>query len=222
MASPAREVRLVAARVHGRILVRPATTAAPAGCLLGFHGYLENAAAQLARLEDIPGSERWTVVSIQALHRVYRGRTEETVASWMTREDRDAMIADNVEYVQAVLSDLGIDGGVTPVVCAGFSQGGAMAFRAAVRGGFDAAGVVAVGCDVPPELLADKAARFPRVLLVRGTRDEWLTAQRFDADCAALRARAVDVRALAIDAGHEWPNEASRAAGAFMREVESR
>ncbi len=220
MTSPAPESRLVAARVHGRILVRPAP-AGPAGFLLGFHGYLENAATQLARLQDIPGSERWTLVSIQGLHRVYRGRTAETVASWMTREDREAMIADNVAYVQAVVRDLGIAGGAAPIVCAGFSQGGAMAFRAAVRGSFGAAGVVSLGADVPPELLADDAARFPPVLFVRGARDGWLTAETFAANCAALRARGAAVRALVIDAGHAWTGEAGRAAGEFLRELET-
>jgi predicted esterase len=211
------EVRLVEARVRGRILVRPPATPSGAGVLLGFHGYLESADTQLARLAQIPGSDSWTHVSVQALHRVYRGRTGETVASWMTRQDRDAMIADNVAYVNAVVEDLGIGDERTPVVCLGFSQGGAMAFRAAVRGGFRASGVVCVGADVPPELVGDPVSRFPPVLFVRGARDEWLTAERFDTDVAALRARGATVDPVVVDAGHEWTPEVSRAAGEFLR-----
>jgi predicted esterase len=221
MKSSPPEVRLVAARVRGRALVRPPRNGAPAGFLLGFHGYLESAETQLARLDEIPGCASWTLASVQALHRVYRGRSHETVASWMTRQDRDAMIADNIAYVEAVADDLGIGAGTAPIVCAGFSQGGAMAFRAGVRGAFGAAAIVSVGADVPPELLVDRAVRFPRVLFVRGARDQWLTAEKFDSDAAALRARGADLRALVIDAGHEWTIAASRAAGDLIRELES-
>ena len=62
-----------------------------------------------------------------------------------------------------------------------------MAFRSAVRGRHGAAGVIGIGGDVPPELLADAGATFPYVLLARGARDEWLTAQKFRADLNALR-----------------------------------
>ena len=47
------------------------------------------------------------------------------------------------------------------VVYAGFSQGVAMAFRAAVLGRWPCAGVVAVGGDVPPELLEDRSLAVP-------------------------------------------------------------
>ena len=58
------------------------------------------------RLEAIPGSSAWTLVSIQALHRFYRGRTDDVVASWMTREDRDEAIADNLAYISAALDQV--------------------------------------------------------------------------------------------------------------------
>src|SRR5690606_16128814 len=55
---------------HGRVLVRE--IAEPGLVLIGFHGYLEDAGIQMSRLEQIPGSERWTLVSVQGLHRFYR------------------------------------------------------------------------------------------------------------------------------------------------------
>ena len=85
------------------MLVREARAVAQEGILVGFHGYMENASIQMERLEAIPGSSAWTLVSIQGLHRFYRGRTEDIVASWMTREDREEAIADNVGYVSAAL-----------------------------------------------------------------------------------------------------------------------
>ena len=50
----------------------------------------------------------------------------------MTRQDRDDMIADNIEYVDRVVAAAAPPG--VPLVTAGFSQGVAMAFRAGVRG----------------------------------------------------------------------------------------
>ena len=214
MASLPPDARLIETRVHGRIVVRAA--ASPAGVLLGFHGYLENAETQLERLAAIPGSDAWTLVSVQGLHRVYRGRTEETVASWMTRQDRNEMIVDNIAYVDAVVEALGIASSTT-IVCVGFSQGGAMAFRAGVRGGFGAAGIISVGADVPPDVIDDEAAAFPPILIVRGARDEWLTADKVDPGVAALRARGAAVRAAVVDAAHEWTAAVSVEAGEFLQ-----
>lgn len=209
------EVHLIATQTHGRVLIRPARAAAARGVLVGFHGYVENADVQMERLASIPGASSWTLVSVQGLHRFYRGRTEDVVASWMTRQDREAAIADNVEYVDAALESVPHDG-ATRIVFSGFSQGAAMAFRAALLGRRRAAGVIAIGGDVPPELLADPTLRFPPVLLARGERDAWLTQPKFDADVAALTARGVDVRPLIFDGAHEWNDAVSLAAGRFL------
>ena len=115
-------------------------------------------------------------MSVQGLHRFYRGRTDEVAASWMTREDRDVAILDNLAYVAAALDDVSRDES-TRIVYAGFSQGVAMAFRAErararsrVRGHRHRRRCA-------PGLLADRSAPpFPPVLLARGERDEWLTA----------------------------------------------
>ena len=211
------DVRLIATPTHGRVLVREARAGAARGVLVGFHGYMEQAALQMDRLAAVPGVERWTLVSIQALHRFYRGRTQDVVASWMTREDREAAMADNLEYVDAALDSVPHDAS-TRIVHAGFSQGGAMAFRAAVLGRRRAAGVIAVGSDVPPELLLDPAAVFPSVLLARGARDEWLTATRFRDDRDALAAR-TRVRALEFDGAHEWNAAVGEGVADFLASV---
>ena len=208
-------LHIVPTLTHGRILVRDARVAARRGILVGFHGYMENARVQMERLAAIPGGAAWTLVSIQGLHRFYRGRTEDVVASWMTREDRDEAIADNLAYVSAALEQVPHDQS-TRVVYTGFSQGVAMAFRAGVLGSPRGRGIVAVGGDVPPELLAPAAAEFPAVLLTRGARDEWLTASRFERDAAALRHKGVALTTNIYDAAHEWTTEVSQAIGEFL------
>jgi predicted esterase len=209
------DLHLIPTLTHGRMLVREARAAASRGLLVGCHGYMENAAIQMARLAAIPESSGWTLVSLQGLHRFYRGRTEEVVASWMTREDRDTTIADNLAYVDAALEAVPHDE-LTRIVYAGFSQGVAMAYRAALRGRRRAAGVIAIGGDVPPELLADRELQFPRVLLARGTRDDWFTQPKFDADVTSLTARSVTFRAFVYEGAHEWNEAVSSAAGEFL------
>jgi predicted esterase len=172
--------------------------------LVGFHGYGESAADQLARLESPAAVKDWTLASVQGLNRFYRGRTQEVIAGWMTREDRDLAIADNIAYVDRTIERIHDAFGASgTLVVAGFSQGVAMAYRAAVRGRFRAAAVIAVGGDVPPELVAPGSA-FPPVLIVRGDRDDWYTQAKLDADVAALRSCGARVTFHVCDAAHEW------------------
>ncbi len=210
------KVDIVPTLTHGRVLVREARAAAQKGLLVGFHGYMESALIQMERLEAIPGSSEWTLVSIQGLHRFYRGRSDQVVASWMTREDREEAIADNLAYVSAALEQVPHDES-TRVVYTGFSQGVAMAFRAGLLGVTRTVGIAAVGGDVPPELLTNAALQFPMILLTRGAGDEWLTQARFDRDVAALMARGVRLTTKVYDGVHEWNADVSSAIGEFLR-----
>lgn len=212
------DVHAVPTMTHGRVLVQEARAAARRGVLVGFHGYMESAKIQMDRLQAIPDAAAWTLVSIQGLHRFYRGRSEDVVASWMTREDRELAIADNLAYVAAALEQVPHDPS-TRVVYTGFSQGVAMAFRAGLRGTLPAAAIVAVGGDVPPELVEDPSLRFPTVLFARGSQDEWLTEPRFEKDVAALRSRAAAVEPLVYDGAHEWNPVVSDAIGAFLSRI---
>src|SRR5437879_13776117 len=132
------ETRVIPARTHGRFLVEAGP---PERLLVGFHGYGENADDSLAQMLRIPGVREWTVVAVQALHRFYRGRGSGVIAaSWMTSQDRERGIADNIDYVRSVVADL-----PTPrrLVFLGFSQGAAMAYRAAYSHP-NASGVIAL------------------------------------------------------------------------------
>ena len=195
----------IATKTHGRYLVIPAAHAGPAPLLVGFHGYGEPAEAQIGRLSGSRGADGWTIVAIQALHRFYRRGNDEVVASWMTRQDRELAIADNLAYVNAVVdAEWSARLGSRCVVFSGFSQGVAMAFRAAVRSAHPVGGVIAVGGDVPPEL--DRAALgcLGRVLLCRGVRDQWYSREKFQQDQARLLDAVVDTTAVEFECGHEW------------------
>ncbi len=210
--------RSIATTTHGRYLVEPPAWAGPAPVLVGFHGYAEGAETQLARLRAIPGAERWLIVSIQGMHRFYQRRTNEVIASWMTRQDRETAIADNLTYVAGVMDAVAREWpGATRLVFAGFSQGVSMTFRAATASSRSVDGVVAVGGDVPPELDANLLARVPAALVCRGARDQWYTSATFESDVQRLRGAGTDVQPLAFDGGHEWSDEVVREAALFLR-----
>ncbi len=207
--------RTIQTTTHGRYLVAPGSNGAP--ILAGFHGYAEAAAVHFDRMHAIPGANLWTIISIQGLHRFYQRRTNEVVASWMTREDRELAIADNRAYVAATIdAEAGIHGSESGVVLAGFSQGVAMAFRAATAVRQPILGVISVGGDVPPELTAAELARLNHALLMRGARDPVYTTETFRNDQRRLREAGVQVTAIEFDGGHEWPAPVLDAASAFL------
>jgi predicted esterase len=197
---------------HGRVLIREGATRS--AVVLGFHGYSENAEIQMERLAGLPGADAWTLISVQGLHRFYRGRSQDVAASWMTRQDREEMIRDNVEYVGRIVQRF-VPNDVA-FFTMGFSQGVATAFRGGLRGRRQASAIIGVGGDVPPELLSDASGTFPPVLLTRGERDEWYTAATLESDVDALRRRRSPVETLVYRGGHEWSDEVSRAASAFI------
>ena len=211
--------RTIAAGTHGRYLIEPPASSGPAPMLVGFHGYGEGADTQLERMRRIPGADRWLLVSIQGLHRFYQRRANEVVASWMTRQDRELAIADNLAYVAAVMDAVDREyPGAPRLVFAGFSQGVAMTFRAAAASSRRVDGVIAVGGDVPPELDAAAVGRVGRALVCHGTRDEWYTQAIFERDVRRLRDANVAVTPVEFDGGHEWSDAVVQAASLFLRE----
>jgi predicted esterase len=208
----------IAAQTHGRYLVAPPADGAASHLLVGFHGYAEPVAAAMERLQAIPDAGKWCLVAIQGLHRFYRGRSRDVVASWMTREDRDLAIADNGRYVAAVIDEVG-GGAEKRLVFAAFSQGAAMAYRAACASARPVSGVISLGGDVPPELDRRALGRIPAALVGRGSRDEWYSEQMLEADVARLRDAGVQVTVVALDAGHEWTAPFAEAAAQFLRRL---
>jgi predicted esterase len=208
--------RNISTTIHGRYLV-DASAGPQSPLLVGFHGYAERAENEYQRLSSLPGAERWLRAAVQGLHRFYRGRTGDVVASWMTSQDRDLAIADNRAYVSRVIDSVAAEWSASPIlVVSGFSQGVAMAFRGAVSSTREVRGVIACGGDIPPELDKNALTRIPAVIIGRGSRDEWYTEQKLMADEGRLRDAGVRVEVFRFDGGHEWPPEFSRAAGAFL------
>ncbi len=203
---------------HGRYLVEAPKAGLPV--LVGFHGYAESAEIQFTRLRSIESSGRWVLLSLQGLHRFYRGRSNEVVASWMTRQDRELAIADNTLYAAKVIDAVAKEYSCTnKLVLSGFSQGVAMAFRAAAGLGRPVDGIIALGGDVPPELEASRLSHIRAALIGRGNNDEWYTAEKLAADERRLREAGVQVDVFSFNAAHEWTPEFSLAATRFLNSI---
>ena len=211
--------RNISTTTHGRFLVAPPRASGAAPMIVGFHGYGETAESQMERLQAIASADEWTRVSVQALHRFYQRRSNEVIASWMTRQDRDLAIADNLAYVSAVVEEVAREWPASLIVWAGFSQGVAMAFRAAAASTRPVAGAIAAGGDVPPEIDAAALARIGAALICRGVRDEWYTAAKFGEDQQRLREANVRVQPLEFDGGHDWSRDVVDAADGFLRDL---
>ena len=200
------ETRIIAARTHGRFLVE---WGPPERLLVGFHGYGENADESMSQMLRIPGVEQWTVIAVQGLNRFYRGRGSGIIAaSWMTSQDRERAIGDNIDYVRSIVAEFPA---LRKLVFLGFSQGVAMAYRvASVHPNTTA--IVALAGDLPP----DVDGPMPPVLIGRGKAEDWYTDEKLKKDLSILGS-ATQVETCVFEGGHEWTDEFREAAGRFLR-----
>jgi predicted esterase len=201
-------VRTIETRIHGRYLHddRGGTR-----LIAGFHGYAETAEAHLEALHKIEGTSEWSLVSIQGLRTFYT-RNGDIVAHWMTSQDRELAIEDNLLYIRGVLDALPKP---QTLVFSGFSQGAAMAARAAAA--FGAAGLILLGGDIPPEV-KEANVKLPPTLIGRGSKDEWYSEEKFKKDLKYLGDNG-EVTECAFDGGHEWSDAFLAAAADFLKRL---
>ena len=58
------------------------------------------------------------------------------------------------------------------------------------------------------------------MLVATGSRDEWYTPARLEADIEFLRIRRPDAHALVFDGGHEWTAALADAVGRLLADIE--
>lgn len=203
---------------HGRVLIEDAADSSSGRLIVACHGYAQNGEMMLEEVRRIPGADQWRVASVQALHRFYARGEQAVVASWMTRQDREQAITDNVAYLDLAVQAAGGDE-ARAIVFVGFSQGAAMAYRAALRGRYPAAGIVALGGDIPPDVKIDATLAWPPVLVGAGARETWYTADKVASDVAFLESRHLSHKVARFAGGHEWTDEFRTAAGRWLGQI---
>lgn len=169
----------------------------------GFHGYGQLAEHLAHELRPI--TDHRHVVVPEGLSRFYLKAGRGPVgASWMTRADRDAEIADYVRYLDAVRDAL--EPGAVPLRLLGFSQGAATACRwAALSAGGPPDRVVLWGGAPPPDLdWAHAAARLAgtRFILVNGTADPAMPPATVAGAAERLRGHGLAAEVVWFDGGH--------------------
>jgi predicted esterase len=216
---PAPAVHTIGVTTHGRFLVRPPASGRPARiAVVGFHGYGQRAEDMLGELEAFRGSDAWLLVSVQGLHRFYDRSAGRVIAHWMTHEDRELAIADNVAYVDAVVAAVAKAHLFEKLVFAGFSQGTSMASRAAACAGGRCHALVLLGGDIAPEVL-ESGAPLPKTVIGRGTSDTYYSPERFAEDSEALEARGVLAASVEFTGGHEFTDTFRAAASALVQSL---
>ncbi|MEO7458396.1 MAG: hypothetical protein ABIY52_19205 [Gemmatimonadaceae bacterium] len=178
------------------------------------HGY-----GQLARrfIQDFAPLDDGTrlIVAPEALSRYYidsiperRKQKEPRVgATWMTREFRDAEMADYVSYLDKVAHEIRhqLSGASPRIVVVGFSQGAATVSRWLAASGVRAEQLVLWGGLIPPELdLAAWAERLQgaAITIVAGDQDEYVTTKVVAAEGERLSSSGVKFSAMRYDGGH--------------------
>lgn len=200
--------------ISGRYLVQVTSGSDPSPLLVGFHGYGQTAEEQLRMLQQIPGTDNWVCCAIQALHPFYP-RPDGIGACWMTSQDRELRIEENIQYVDRVVARIRNEHQVDKtLVYHGFSQGTAMACRAALGGEHLPNGVMLLGGDIPPEL--DVLDRMGRILIARGRRDPIYPREKWDSDLSRLEASSLTAVQCEFVGGHEASETYFQAAGIFL------
>jgi predicted esterase len=175
------------------------------------HGYGQLARDFVAIFAPVAGPER-AIVAPEALSRYYldntRGGSHATSpvgATWMTREDRDSEIADQVSYLDSLRDAVASKAapGATLTVL-GFSQGVATVCRWLDHGQTRPDRLVCWGGAIPDDvrLGEDSPIRGPALWLVVGSRDIYATPERVAHQESVLRAAGMPFARLAFDGGH--------------------
>jgi predicted esterase len=172
------------------------------------HGYRQLAARFLRRFRGMATPHR-RILAPEGLSRFYLASPERARdargaigASWMTREDREAEIADYVAYLDTVHRALAGPGHHTVV---GFSQGAHTAVRWAVGGTTPLDRLVLWGAALPADLPPGAPRRLEGVelILVRGTADPLRQPAEEEREEAWLREAGLPYRVVTHAVGHE-------------------
>jgi predicted esterase len=96
--------------------------------IIVLHGYGQLAEFFIRKFNEIP--EDYLVVAPEGMHRFYlNGTSGRVAASWMTKEDRESDIADNLNWLKQLYDELTGQKTFEKIILLGFSQGGATAAR---------------------------------------------------------------------------------------------
>ena len=205
-------VHRLSVRRTARYCTLGAVDARPRSVWYVLHGYRQLADRFIERFRSISTPER-LIVAPEALNRFYlddgdgtkvHGPDSPIGATWMTRHDREAEIADYVAYLDALDASLDLAPSAHRIVL-GFSQGSQTAARWATLGARPVDRLVLWGGLFPPDLDVPAYGERIRALapvIVRSEQDESLAPEKVDAEIGRLGALGVAATAVRHGGGH--------------------
>lgn len=149
-------------------------------CWIVLHGYGQLADYFIRKFSSLDEKEHF-VIAPEGIHRFYlKGTSGRVGASWMTKEERQDDITDNIQYLDQVAAELAANHSFEKVVVLGFSQGASTAARWIQQGQFPIDCFVQWAGVFPPDLeLPSENNRFDTIrhLVVIGKQDPYFKNQ---------------------------------------------
>jgi predicted esterase len=174
------------------------------------HGYGQLAGTFIQQFACIATAGR-LIVAPEALHRFYLdpppapAAQRRVGATWMTREDRLTDIADYIDYLDTLISELVAHSPSTQLRVLGFSQGSATVLRWAARATRVPDELILWAGEVPGDVdwhaAAPKLAH-TRIHAVRGSRDQLTPQAGLDKNLATLTAAGLPHQLHEFNGGH--------------------
>jgi predicted esterase len=119
------------------------------------HGYGQ-LAEYFIRKFQFPGND-YFIVAPEGMHRFYlSGSSGRVGASWMTKEERESDISDNLRFLDTLHKEITADRTFERIMILGFSQGGATAARWHYKGEIKADHLLIWASVFPPDLSIDE------------------------------------------------------------------
>ena len=158
------------------------------------HGYGQHPSYMLNSLQSLEAPGR-CICAPEGLSKFYlRGTNGRVGASWMTRDNRQQEITDQIAYLTFWLKSLELSE-TTPVTLIGFSQGVATAARWSAHSAEIDTLIFASG-QLPPEWATSPpnlSDRLKKIHVIRPTNDEYYTQDAFKADSNLLNPFGLDL-----------------------------
>ena len=144
--------------------------------LIVLHGYGQLAQYFIRKFESV--GQDFHIIAPEGPHRFYlEGFSGRVGASWMTKEQREWDIEDNLAYLEQVVEKYGLN---KEVYILGFSQGGATAARYVAQSKYPIKQFVLWASVLPEEFTSGESTHLPLMhkSFVLGTNDSFFTVEQ--------------------------------------------
>lgn len=187
--------------------------------IVALHGWGQRSAPFLKTLSPLKGIGA-LVVAPQAPHQFYMDTaTKKVGCNWLTAYQKEQSIEDINRYLDTLIKHLVTEYKlIAPrIFLMGFSQGASVAYRFAVSGLVQPAGLIACGADIPPDVIEKLPLQpaFP-VLLAQGKEDSLVQEAVFEANQRILCEVNYPFEEFRYDGGHEITQELCHKVGEWV------